>query len=360
MSKRHIRQGNLPRLLAITMISTGALISFGSGSVSANNEPDASEYMTPSIEAMMTYTRPADVPQPENNFATPERIELGKHLFFDPRLSGSNFISCSTCHNPALGWSDGQPTAIGHGMQVLGRATPTIINTAYQQFQFWDGRAGTLEEQALGPIVAAGEMNQPLDELVKELKAIPGYVKMFNAAYPKEGVSESSIAKAIASFERTVVATESDFDRWLKGDENAMSQEAAWGFVVFEGKGNCNACHSDHNFTDDKFHNIGLKGVTNEGRYAIEPKASLKGAFKTPTLRDIARTAPYMHNGAYNTLEEVVEHYDRGGFKNAGTISEDLKPSLELSDRDKKALVAFMKALTGDPVNITVPQLPVK
>ena len=243
-------------------------------------------------------------------------------------------------------------------MQVLGRATPTILNTAYQPTQFWDGRASSLEEQALGPIVAEGEMNQSLDELVTELKAIPGYVKMFKKAYPEDGVSEAAIAKAIASFERTVVAGESPFDRWLSGDKNAISEEAAWGFVVFEGKGNCSGCHAGHNFTDDKFHNIGIKGVTNPGRFAIDPNPSLKGAFKTPTLRDVALTAPYMHNGAYQTLEEVVEHYDVGGFENAGAISEDLKPSLELSDRDKKALVEFMKSLTGEQLAITVPQLP--
>jgi len=360
MNKRHFQQRKLPKLPATTLACTAALM-ISTGSVFANSpDPEPGEYMTPTIDDMMNYSRPAEVPQPKDTPPTPERVELGKHLFFDPRLSGSNFISCSTCHNPALGWSDGQPTAIGHGMQVLGRATPTILNTAYQRFQFWDGRANSLEEQALGPIVAAGEMNQPMDELVDELKAIPGYVKMFNAAYPDDGISASSIARAIASFERTVVASESDFDRWLKGDENALSEEAAWGFVVFEGKGNCDVCHSGHNFTDDKFHNIGLKGVTNPGRSAIDPKESLKGAFKTPTLRDIALTAPYMHNGAYKTLEEVVDHYDVGGFKNAGTISEDLKSDLGLTERDKKALVAFMKALTGDQVKITVPQLPAK
>ncbi|MCF6324757.1 MAG: tryptophan tryptophylquinone biosynthesis enzyme MauG [Gammaproteobacteria bacterium] len=360
MKKRQIQQGRRSKLLALTFISATALL-IGAGSAFASNPaPPKSEYMTPTFDSMITYTRPAEVPQGKGNAATPERIELGKHLFFDPRLSGSNFISCATCHNPALGWSDGQPTAIGHGMQVLRRATPTIINTAYQKFQFWDGRATTLEEQALGPIVAAGEMNQPLDELVIELKAIPGYVKMFDAAYPEDGISASSIGKAIALFERTVVSSESNFDRWLMGDEKALTEEEAWGFVVFEGKGNCDACHSGFNFADDKFHNIGLKGVTNEGRFAIEPKASLKGAFKTPTLRDIALTGPYMHNGAYDTLEEVVEHYDTGGFKNSGEISKDLKSSLELSDHDKKALVAFMKALTGNQVKITVPQLPAR
>lgn len=324
------------------------------------NNPRAADYMQPSAEDLALYSRPKEVPQGENNQTTAERVELGKHLFFDPRLSGNNAMSCASCHNPALGWSDAQATAIGHNMQVLERATPTIINTAYQTIQFWDGRAKTLEEQALGPIVAAGEMNQSLDELMVELKEIPGYVDMFEAAYPGQGINEATTAKAIAAFERTVIAGESKFDRWLQGDQQALNEEEAWGFLVFKGKGNCIACHTGHNFSDDKFHNIGLKGVTNPGRYAIEPDIKLKGAFKTPTLRDIARTAPYMHNGAHNTLEEVVDHYDVGGFENAGTPSENMKPSLNLSERDKKALVAFMHALTGEQMKITIPELAVK
>ena len=359
MNKNNFGLANLPKMITTTFISIS--IFYGADAIAADaSNPLKEDYMTPSIEDLETYVRPQKVPQAKDNTSTPERIELGKQLFFDPRLSGSNFISCSTCHNPALGWSDGQKTAMGHGMQVLGRATPTILNTAYQRFHFWDGRAKSLEEQALGPIVAAGEMNQPLDELVTELKAIPGYVQMFETAYPGKGISPDTIAKAIAAFERTIIATESDFDRWLAGDKKAMSEEALWGFVVFKGKGNCIACHSGHNFADDKFHNVGLKGVDNPGRYAVEPNQTLKGAFKTPTLRDIELTAPYMHNGAYDTLNEVIEHYDVGGFENAGKASPDMKPSLNLTERDKKALVAFMKSLTGDPADVTVPQLPVK
>lgn len=357
MKKGSVRHMGWARLGLVALMGVAAaLVNIAAMAESA--KPKAEDYLTPNREDLEMFARPAEVPQGKNNRSTPARIELGKRLFFDPRLSGSNFISCATCHNPAMGWSDGQKTAVGHGMQVLGRATPTILNTAYQRTQFWDGRASTLEEQALGPIVAAGEMNQPLDELVVELKAIPGYVEMFASAYPGEGITAETIAKAIATFERTAIATESDFDRWLAG-KNSMSREALWGFVVFKGKGNCTACHTGHNFTDDKFHNIGLKGVENPGRYAIEPKAGLKGVFKTPTLRDTALTAPYMHNGAYATLEEVVEHYDAGGFKNGGDPSEDMK-KLNLSMEDKKALVAFLKTLTGDPVEITLPRLPVR
>ena len=357
MKNNNVRYMGFARLVAVTLVGFSAVL-VNATALAEAVKPKMEDYLTPNREDLDLFARPAEVPQGKNNLSTPARIALGKQLFFDPRLSGSNFISCATCHNPALGWSDGQKTAVGHGMQALGRATPTILNTAYQRAQFWDGRASTLEEQALGPIVAAGEMNQPLDELIVKLKAIPGYVELFAAAYPGEGIVAGTVAKAIAVFERTVIASESDFDRWLAG-KSAMSREALWGFVVFKGKGNCTACHTGHNFADDKFHNIGLKEVDNPGRYAIEAKEALKGAFKTPTLRDIALTAPYMHNGAYATLEEVVEHYDAGGFKNGGRPSEDMKP-LNLSKEDKKALVAFMRALTGDPVEVTLPRLPVK
>ncbi len=315
--------------------------------------------MQPSAEDVSKYLRPMEVPQGKNNISTPERVELGKFLFFDPRLSGSNFISCATCHNPALGWSDAQPTAVGHGMDILERSTPTILNTAYQRFQFWDGRERSLEDQALGPIIAGGEMAQDMDTLIVELKAIPGYVDMFEAAYPGEGVTPDGIAKAISAFERTVVSTDSNFDRWLKGVDGAMSKEALKGFEVFKGKANCTACHDGFNFSDNGFHNVGLKGMEDPGRYAIKPIKVLKGAFKTPTLRDVALTAPYMHNGAYNTLEEVVDHYDAGGFENAGTLDPNMKP-LKLSKKEKKNLVEFLKSLTGDPMEVTVPVLPVE
>lgn len=315
--------------------------------------------MKPSAEDIDKYLRPMAVPQPKDNLSTPERVELGKFLFFDPRLSGSNFISCATCHNPALGWSDNQPTAVGHGMDILGRSTPTILNTAYQRFQFWDGRARTLEQQALGPIVAGDEMAQDMGTLLEELQSIPGYVEMFEAAYPGEGIKEETIGKAIAAFERTVVSTDAPFDRWLKGVDGAMSEAAIRGFEIFKGKANCTACHDGFNFTDNGFHNIGLPDNNDEGRYSVKPVKVLKGAFKTPTLRDIALTAPYMHNGQYATLEEVVEHYNKGGEPTFDNLDPNMRP-LKLSKQEKVDLVEFMKALTGDPMVVTIPQLPVK
>jgi cytochrome c peroxidase len=304
------------------------------------------------------YLRPVSAPAPADNQLTPERVQLGKALFFDPRLSGSNWISCATCHNPGLGWSDGLPTGWGHGMKKLGRATPTILNAAFNPIQMWDGRKSTLEDQALGPIGADAEMNQPLPELVAKLSRIEGYRTLFKAAYPSEEISEATIAKAIASFERTVISTESPFDRWRMGDSRAVSDSAKRGFEVFNGKANCQACHSGFNFTDNGFHNIGVKdsGAEDVGRFAQRPVASLKGAFKTPTLRDIALTAPYMRNGAYRTLEEVVEHYDRGGDVK-DNLSPEMKP-LHLTAQEKNDLVEFMKSLTGKPMQVALPQLP--
>lgn len=302
------------------------------------------------------YLRPSSVPVPPDNMMTPARVELGKSLFFDPRLSGSNWISCTTCHNPALGWSDGLPTAIGNGMKVLDRATPTVLNTAYQKFQFWDGRAKTLEEQALGPIQAEIEMGANIDEVLKKLANVPGYVRMFEHAYPGEGITKSTLAKALASFERSVVSSDAPFDRWIRGDETAISESAKRGFVLFEDKARCALCHQGFNFSDNGFHNIGLKGNTDLGRGAKVPVKVLKGAFKTPTLRDVALTRPYMHNGAYNTLEEVVEHYNRGGDTKE-SLDPNMQP-LELSAQEKTDLVEFLNSLTGTQAAISIPQLP--
>jgi cytochrome c peroxidase len=305
------------------------------------------------------YLVPADIPQPADNVGNPARVELGKTLFFDPRLSRSDEISCATCHNPALAWSDGLPKAFGHDMQELKRATPTLANCAFSTTLMWDGREPSLEEQALGPIGAAAEMNHELPILVLKLSSIAGYAPMFEAAYPGEGISERTIGKALAAFERTIVSVESPFDRWRKGDALAVDASVRRGFAVFEGKGNCVKCHDGFNFTDNAFHNIGLKnsgGAVDVGRFAVRPVRAAYGAFRTPTLRDIDLTAPYMHNGIYSTLEEVVEHYDRGG-DDRENLSPEMKP-LKLSTQEKADLVAFMKSLTGKQMAVTLPQLP--
>lgn len=305
------------------------------------------------------WLRPDAAPAPDDNIPNASRIKLGEMLFWDPRLSRKGSMSCASCHNPALGWSDGLPTAVGFDMQILGRATPTIINTAFNTIQMWDGRKANLEEQALGPIAAGGEMNLPLPEMVTRLQAIPGYKPEFDKAYPGQGISETTVARAIASFERTVLSTESPFDRWRKGDEKAISANAKHGFELFTGKANCAICHQGYNFTDNGFHNIGVKdpGETPDvGRFAQRKVKSMQGAFKTPTLRDVALTAPYMRNGAYRTLTEVVEHYNRGG-----DIKDNLDinmVALNLTHEECQDIVAFMETLTGAPRVVNVPALP--
>ncbi|MGE5094172.1 MAG: cytochrome-c peroxidase [Betaproteobacteria bacterium] len=306
-----------------------------------------------------SFARPASPPIPADNSMSPERVELGKMLFFDPRLSGSGWISCATCHNPALGWSDGLPTAIGHGMKTLKRHTPTILNAAYYKRQMWDGRFASLEEQALGPIGSPDEMNMDMAEMVKRLKSVKGYMPLFERAYPGEGISPQTVAKAIASFERTIVSGEAPFDRWVSGDRKALSESARRGFELFRGKADCVACHEGPNFTDDGFHNIGVKprdGVADPGRFAKVPVKAMKGALKTPSLRDVAYTAPYMHNGAYSTLREVVEMYSRGG-----DTGDNLDPNirkLDLTSAEVDDIVEFLKSLSGYPVQVVVPQLP--
>ena len=300
-------------------------------------------------------------PEPADNRSTPERIELGRALFFDPRLSGNGTVSCGTCHNPALGWSDGLRTGVGINGTVLGRATPTVVNTAYNTQFMWDGRKKSLEDQALGPMKTPEEMKTDFGAALALLAKTPGYQAMFARAYPNESIGEETVAKAIAAFERTVVSRDSRFDRWVEGDRRAITQQEWRGYQVFKdpAKGNCAVCHSGPNFTDNGYHNVGIAhapGAEDLGRFNIRKVAVLKGAFKTPTLRDVELTAPYFHNGTSTTLAEVVEHYARGG-DDRSNVSKDVR-TLPLSEQEKADLVAFMKTLTGPTRSASIPALP--
>lgn len=289
------------------------------------------------------------------------RAYLGKHLFFDPRLSGNGTISCATCHNPSMGWADGLKTAIGINGQKLERGTPTVANTAFNTQFMWDGKARSLEEQAMGPMRSAQEMDADVAATIKWLADMPGYAKMFADAFPGKPVDDDGLSRALASFQRTVVTEDSPFDRWLAGDRRALSVQAWRGFRLFTdaNKGNCAACHSAPNFTDNGFHNLGLRqhGDTPDlGRYHVKKLPSMKGAFKTSTLRDVELTAPYFHDGSAATLEDVIRHYVRGG-DDRGNVSASMKP-LTLTDAEQADLVAFLKSLTGRPVPFEVPRLP--
>ena len=302
------------------------------------------------------YRRPRFIPFPKDNPYTAEKAALGKKLYFDTRLSAANLLSCAGCHNPGYGWGDGQPTGVGHLMKRLGRRSPTIINAAYAQVLMWDGRAGSLEEQALGPIQAEVEMNLPLPELMARLKAIPEYRKLFDAAFPGQGITGATVAKAIATYERTIVSGRAPFDAWIEGDESAISEEAKRGFALFNGKAQCATCHSGWHFTDDSFHDIGLPSEdVGRGKFLVGiPKA--QHAFKTPGLREITQRAPYMHDGSLETLEDVVSHYAHGGV--ARESRSDFIQPLALTMQEKTDLVAFMKTLTSDADPTTIPILP--
>jgi len=344
------------RMAKVTVLASSVLLALLAGTVGA-----ADVSMTPTQDEHK-WLLPRTPPSPADNQPTNEREELGKMLFFDPRLSSERNLSCSSCHNPLFGWADGLPTAKGFKSKVLGRASPTVMNSGFTTLQMWDGRRASLEDQAMGPMESQDEMAMNLDALFKWLAVNPTYKAAFDKAYPGVAIGKETTSKAIAAYERTLVSNDSPFDRWLNGDQKAMTPSQVRGFRLFAdpAKGNCAACHQAPNFTDGGFHNVGLAsyGRTNPdvGRFAIKPLASLKGAFKTPTLRDISLTAPYFHDGSAQTLMEVVEHYNKGGVTKAD-LSRDIKP-LNLSQQEMQDIVAFMQALTTPAKPVTLPQLP--
>lgn len=296
------------------------------------------------------------IEHPKENPSTPEKITLGKQLYFDPRLSADDTISCASCHDPSKGWSNGEQFATGVGGKKGGRNSPTVINSVYYRFQFWDGRAGTLEEQALGPIQNPIEMNMPIEKVVEKLNGIAGYREQFQKIYGTD-VNAEGIAKSIAAFERTILSGDAPYDRFKAGDKMAMTESAQRGMKLFFGKAHCSACHSGPNFSDNGFHNIGLNSE-DVGRFGITKVLGDKGATKTPTLREIAKTAPYMHNGSMKTLEEVVEHYAKGG--NGNPTQDEEVYELKLTPEEKADLITFMKeGLTSETCFICEkPELP--
>jgi cytochrome c peroxidase len=264
------------------------------------------------------------MPVPEENPLTTEKIELGRRLFFERRLSRDGSIACSSCHDPDRAFSDGRPIAIGVFGRQGRRNAPALINRGYGRSFFWDGRVATLEEQVLKPIQDPNEMDLPLPE-----------------AAARTGLPAAEISRALASYVRSILSGDSPFDRFINGDLSALSAEQQAGLRLFRGKANCAACHVGPNFTDEGLHNTGV--AWRDGKFA-DPGAG-QGNFKTPTLREIARTAPYMHDGSIATLEEVIEYYDRGGNRNPGLDPE--LHLLHLSPAEKQSILAFLRSLRG-------------
>jgi cytochrome c peroxidase len=302
------------------------------------------------------YVRPAETPFPADNQLTTARELLGRTLFFDPRMSGSKFISCATCHNPGFSWGDGLPKGIGHGMKPLGRRTPTILNVAWSDLLFWDGRAESVEEQCLGPIQSPGEMNQDLGKMIELIQGIRGYRTLFQDAYPGEPIGAKTVARAIATFERTVVSGTAPFDEWVSGRESAISESAKRGFDLFNSKAMCQKCHDGWNFTDNGFHDIGVPS-DDKGRGAKLPLEAMQYAFKTPTLRNVTERGPYMHDGTEASLEAVIQLYDLGGRQKRPSLALEIKP-LHLTAAEKADLVDFLQTLTSKDKPVEIPALP--
>jgi cytochrome c peroxidase len=301
------------------------------------------------------YQRPVAIPYPEGNPHSEAKSRLGRTLFFDPILSGPQTKSCASCHNPTLSWQDGLPRALG--IEKLPIRTPTLLNVAWVPKLGWDGHFRNLEALTFGPISSPKNMDLPKDEAVKRLSAIPGYVKLFNEAFGPGPVTPRKIELALATFERSIVSDEAPFDRWIKGDERAISEAAKRGFDVFNTKGNCAACHMGWAFTDASFHDIGTARGADLGRGQLFPTSvSLRYAFKTPTLRDVARRAPYMHDGSVATLGFVIDLYDKGGIDRPSR-AKDIRP-LNLTTEEKADLIAFMETLTGVQEPIAIPRAP--
>jgi cytochrome c peroxidase len=299
-------------------------------------------------------------PVPKDNEMSDAKVELGRMLYYDPRLSGNGTISCATCHNPALGWADGLAKGVGINGAKLGRSSPSVLNAAYYETQFWDGRAASLEEQAKGPIQSAAEMGGSAEKATSTVAGIPGYAKRFNEVFGGE-VTFDRIAMAIAAFERTVVDLDSPFDRWARGDDAAMTDAQKKGFELFTGKARCAVCHSGPTFADKRYHNIGLPG-DDQGRVAVSKDENETGAFRTSTVRNAALTAPYMHDGSLKTLREVIDHYEKASNEKEKhpKMSIFMLP-FKLDEAEKKDLEAFLHALTGDkrdPRAAVVPVLP--
>jgi cytochrome c peroxidase len=289
------------------------------------------------IELVLTLAIPLGLdlylPVPESNPLTAEKVALGRQLFFDRRLSADGSISCASCHNPGRAFADARPVAVGIFGRRGTRNAPSLINRAWGRSFFWDGRTTTLEAQVLRPIEDPNEMGSSVA-----------------AGARRVGRSPDELRDALASYVRSILAGNSAFDRYAAGDRRALSPEAQAGLRVFRGKGNCSTCHIGPTLTDEAFHNTGVAvrdgRVIDVGRAAVTGRAADRGAFKTPTLREVARTAPYMHDGSLATLEDVIDFYDRGG-RPSPALDADIRP-LNLSAAEKRALAAFLRALSGD------------
>jgi len=313
------------------------------------------------------------VPFPADNPFSEEKKMLGKMLFEDPRLSSSGQIACASCHDSQTGWGDGKRVAFGHNRQNGKRNAMTILNTAYYKTLFWDGRAKSLEHQATMPVQDMVEMHETLENAVTKIQKIEGYKPYFQKAFGNEEISQDKIMKAIATFERTITSASSRFDLFIKGNPTKLSNDEVLGLHLFRTKARCVNCHNTGLFSDNQFHNDGqtLFGSNNEdlGRYNVTKQKEDIGKFRTPSLREIAQTGPWMHHGNFPTLKDVIQFYNLGNptpvdkkykGKNIDLLpkSSSLLKKLSLTKKEENALVAFLSSITTTPRRLNPSELP--
>ncbi len=299
------------------------------------------------------------VPVPADNPMTPEKVELGKMLYFDTRLSGNGTLSCATCHDPKMAWAEHEPTSKGIGGEFGQRNAPTVLNAAYATSQFWDGRAATLEEQALGPIENPIEMGHHLDVMIRDLSKLGGYTERFQKVFGTP-ITKEGVAKAIAAFERTILSGNSPYDRFMAGDKSALNEAQKRGLQLFDDS--CATCHTPPLFSNYRFYNAGVgmdKAKPDEGRKAVTKRQRDLGKFRVPALREVANTWPYFHDGSVATLADAVDLMVGAGKANPH-ISAQLQAvrEAELTVQDRKDLVEFLKGLSGEYPIVKPPKLP--
>jgi cytochrome c peroxidase len=313
--------------------------------------------MAPVDDALLAKYRPPQATLAPVDANERNKIELGKMLFFDPILSGSASHSCASCHDPNLSWGDGKPRAIADNNTAMKLRAPTLIDIYQLPRLGWDGKFRDIEAVTFAAITSSGNMALSEPEALARIAQVPAYLSAFKSIFPGEGLSRSTVEQAIAAFERTIVSGPAPFDRWVAGDHDAISPSAQRGFIVFNGKANCVACHSGWAFTDGSFHDIGSAKGDDIGRGAVFPTSQkLRYAFKTPTLRDVAHRAPYMHDGSVPDLRSVIALYNQGGTDRPSR-SELIHP-LGLSDQDQIDLIAFLNTLTETQHTFAFPALP--
>lgn len=353
LSRKNLTRLAAPAFTAGALAGTALALAFvgnpatATGAARATTKPAAQAKPASLAARKATFRRPDRVPFPADNPFSEAKRALGEKLFYDPRLSGNGAMSCASCHDIAKGFADGAAKGKGVPGRALARHTPTLWNLAWGRAMFWDGRARSLEEQVSFPIQNPEEMAQPLDPLIGKLSAIPDYVTAFSAAFPDDPkIDGPNLAKALATYERTFVSPPTRFDRWIAGDDKALRADEVRGFNLFTGKGGCANCHSGWAFTDSAFYDIGLPG-SDRGRGAVLRLPNVNFAFKTPGLRELTRSAPYMHDGSIKTLEDAVRHYETGVVKRP-TLPPELPRKLVLTGKERADLVAFLQTLSSE------------